>query len=226
MIKVILAVTLALSAAALAGCSSKKGESDAETTTEAVTKEKSYAFRLTDKGTEISRNDGEVIQEIEFYSPWLKEAYAKDPDGNYFETADFDFDGDDDVAVLVSAEDNVETYQYFRYDKEKNTFEGWEELDIMYSLAAVDENAKTLSFHSPNGEEGYYDTVYRWTDDEKLMPVSAVIQYSDENEAVRYSYEYDENGVSTCIKKERVLRDENGKLTDKTEELPIETDDE
>lgn len=222
MIKVIFAVTLALSAAVLAGCSSNKSGSDAEAATEAVTNEKSYAFRLTDKGAEISQKDGEVIQEIEFYSPWLKEAYEKDPDGSYFVSADFDFDGDDDVAVLVSADDNVETYQYFRCDKEKNTFESWEELDVMYSLAVVDENAKTLSFHSLNGVEGYYDTVYRWTDDEKLMPVSAVIQYSDGNEAVRYSYEYDENGVSTCIKKERVLRDENGSLTDKTEELPIE----
>lgn len=183
-----------------------------------------FDIEITDSGLDIYRRYGKLLQQLSIDSSDLYPAYQES--GNVYDLVivnDLDFDGYDDLAVTVVTEASQNVYQYFLYNPETKLFEECDTMNALYFLAVPDLDSKTLSVESLNGSTGSYNSVYSWQDG-RLMPVSATSRYVQDDDIYMDYFEYDQDGVETLVKKERMLLDDNGIPTGETEDVNIESE--
>lgn len=213
----------------MTGCSGSKGGSSPEheknEPAEKTSGEKAFSsdfdIEITEKGLDILKK-GELLQQIPIDSVDLYPAYQKS--GNAYDFViinDLNFDGYDDLSVVAVVGEDTNIYQYFLYDPDSSQFVDCETMNALYYLAVPDPESKTISVESWNGSAAAYNSVYHWQD-ERLMPVSAQSRYIQDNETYIDYFEYDQDGVETLVKRERLITDSSGVPTGEREEVSIE----
>lgn len=193
-----------------------------------------YRFDITESGIEVyEKYSDEPFQLLSVdpeYTPrpeWLYESYKSESSVfntpyDFIDMIDLDFDGYDDIIVQVFLGASQGTFQYYRFDPDKNLFEEWTELNELYYYAEPDAQNKTLSVFSKSGAVDSWDDVYKWLDGELVKISSAQRYYDYETQDIYRDYlEYDEYGNETLIKREKYILDENHKVVG-TEEVELE----
>lgn len=183
-----------------------------------------YDIEITENGLDIYRRHGELLQQIPLNTYDIYPEYKKN--GNAYDFVivnDLNFDGYDDLSVVAVVGEDTNIYQYFLYDPDSSQFAECSTLDAMYYLAVPDPESQTISVESWNGTAAAYNSVYHWQD-ERLMPVSAQSRYIQDNETYIDYFEYDQDGVETLVKRERLILDSSGVPTGESEEVSIESE--
>lgn len=186
-----------------------------------------YRFEITEYGVEVYEKYADEPFQILSLDPdftpdseWLYEKYQEFNDPyRFIHINDFDFDGYDDISVQVGLGATNGTVQYYHYNPETRQFENWNELNGLYYGVQADIKNETLSVHSKSSAVGAEDTVYKWAGN-VLIPVSMQKRYRNGDDIFVDYLEYDELGNEILIKREQLICDENGDISETIDVTP------
>ena len=180
-----------------------------------INKEKKFSYKVTASGGVDIYLEGKLYQSLDVkIDDTILDLESKD----LVKFRDYNFDGNNDIAVEERLGATNAAFRYFRYDPDTEHFENWSELDDLHFYVKINSD-KTLSVHSKSSAVDAEDTVYKWTG-EKLIPVSAEKRYWN-SEGIFMDYlEYDDFGNETLVKREKYITDENGDITGTVDVTP------
>ncbi|MDE5936676.1 MAG: hypothetical protein K2G83_04655 [Ruminococcus sp.] len=185
-----------------------------------------YRFEITEYGVEVYQKYADEPFQLLSLDPdlpnpeWLYEMNEKyNNPYQFIKVNDFDFDGYDDIAVQVGLGATNGTVQYYHYNPETQQFENWNELNSLYYGVQADIKNETLSVHSKSSAVGAEDTVYKW-DGNVLIPVSMQKRYWNGDDIFVDYLEYDELGNENLVKREQLICDETGDISETIDVTP------
>lgn len=177
-----------------------------------------YRFEITEYGVDVyEKNSDELFQTLYLDADltpmpeWLYERYTEYGDNDpysYIFMNDFDFDGYDDISVMVYLGASNAVFQYYHYDVETRQFENWTELNNLHFGVQADIRNQTLLYHSKSSAVDAEDIVYKWAGD-VLSPVSMEKRYQNGDGIFVDYFQYDDEGNETLVKREKFAPDEN-----------------
>ena len=177
-----------------------------------------YRFEITEYGIEVYEKYVDEPFQILYidadFTPvpeWLYEKYKENGNNDpysYICMNDFDFDGYDDISVMVYLGATNAVFQYYHYDAETRQFENWTELNKLHFGVQADIRNQTLSSHSKSSAVDAEDIVYKWSGD-VLSPVSMEKRYQNGADILVDYFQYDDKGNETLVKREKLTFDEN-----------------
>lgn len=192
---------------------------ESATTSNLAINSNACVFTVTESGVEITKNsvtiqtiEGNFLEELSSYND-----IGKTPE-EFIVNEDYDFDGYDDLFIPTLIGRPNTPGNYYRYNAETGLFEEWDELNKIKLLASTDPEAHTITLHESGSAVDHELTVYKW-DNSTLKPISREIQYCSDQVYID-TFEYDENGNQTLVKRERVIFDDDSNWLG-TEEIEI-----
>lgn len=141
----------------LAGCSKENRESSS--VTENVDTVEDVTFNVNGDNVEVVLGD-EVIQTLECnYTPDKEKIF----------TEDYDFDGFDDLFVMMENGAMYAPGTYFRYNPDTKMYEKWDTLNKIGRQMIIDDEQQTLKYRK-NGSEYWIEYfVYKWDNDNLIL---------------------------------------------------------
>lgn len=180
-----------------------------------INEEKNFSYKITESGGVEIYSDGEFYQSLDVT---IDDTFLDFESKGLLMFRDYDFDGYNDIAVEKALSANNAVFRYFRYNLDTEYFESWSELDDLYFYVKINSD-KTLSVHSKSGAVDAEDTVYKWSDD-VLIPVSKEKRYFKGEDIFVDYFEYDNNGNENLTKREQLILDETGIISEKIDVTP------
>ncbi|MBO5163911.1 MAG: hypothetical protein J6B75_05620 [Ruminococcus sp.] len=180
-----------------------------------INKEKNFSYKVTSSGGVEIYLDDKLYQTLDVT---IDDTFLDYESEDLVEFIDYNFDGYNDIAVEERLGATNAAFRYFRYDPDTEHFENWSELDELHFYVKVNSD-KTLSVHSKSSAVDAEEIVYKWAG-EKLVPVSAEKRYLNSEGIFIDHLEYDDNGNETLVKREQLITDENGDISDMIDVTP------
>lgn len=189
--------------------------------TAASSPDKSLSFTVTEKGVDVSRAgeilqtiEGEFLEELSFYDDVAPEEFLT--------VRDYDFDGYEDLFIPTLIGRPNTPGIYYRYNAETGLFDEWEKLNEIGCLMNVNDD-DTLTNNIGSSAVDHESITYKWEND-VLKPISRETQYiGNDGEVYIDSFDYDNIGNETLVKRERAILDEDHNWLG-TEEVRIQSD--
>lgn len=141
----------------LAGCGKENTESSSALETIDVVED--ITFNV--KGKEVEVIKGEEIIQI------LDCNYTSDKEKIF--TEDYDFDGFDDLFVMMENGAMYAPGTYFRYNPDTEMYEKWDTLNKIARQVIIDNEQQTLKFRKNDSEYWMEYLIYKWDNDNLIL---------------------------------------------------------
>lgn len=189
---------------ALTGCKSTYTDNDI-----------GYTFSVSKDSVNVYRGD-DIIQTIPCNT---EELYMMDDEApeNLLTVSDWNFDGYDDFFIPeMLLRPNIPG-RYFVFDPQNGDFKESDVLNELEVLTKADSDSQTILRQITSSAVEHEDATYRWYNG-SLKLIEKAVQYDAGSDGILIdTFSYDDNGVETLVKREKVI------LSEENEYLGTET---
>lgn len=174
-----------------------------------------YTFSVLKNSVNVYRGD-DIIQTIPCDTEELYRVDDEAPE-KFLTVSDWNFDGYDDFFIPdMLLRPNIPG-RYFVFDPQNGDFKESDVLNELEVLTEADSDSQTIVRQITSSAIDHEDATYRW-DSGDLKLIEKAVEYDAGSDGILIdTFSYDDNGVETLVKREKIL------LSEENEYLGTET---